>query len=820
MISLFPQQQESVRILCSAISRHNAALCASAVGTGKTYVALGVCRQLQQAPLVICPKAVLVSWTRAAEAMNLVPAGVINYEKIKTGKTQFLEKIGKTFRWKLPPGSLVIFDEVHVCKALASQNAAILAAAKAQGLRVLMLSATPFQDPSQLKAIGYVLGLHRYHDFYKWALSQGCRMNNWKQLEFPKSEMPKLEALAKSIYPDKGHFLTREDLGEHFAEVSIDWSPLEFSDKHISAAYGEVSEQLENLAARMEQDGEEPIQLVELLRARQKVELLKIPVTLDLIDEYLEQGFSVFVALNFNDSINAVLSKYPDAAVVRGGQSQCERQAAIDSFQNNKVRICVANLAAGGVGISLHDTSGTHPRAALISPSFSAIALKQTLGRIDRVGAKSNVIQRILIAGGTIEERICALLRQKIAKLELTMTEGTAMTSPQATLKPETLNTVTKTADPDNGHAKFSPSQLKYFAKCPGYGPNNSENEASIAGTRIHDALERDDDSKLQSEEEVWMAGQCRLAILGILGRHKFTSFDDVREVRLTIAAGEFSTYGTCDRLFLSGSHAVAADYKTGRGAIDDAEVNWQAFAYTAGVFQKYPEVDTVDFYFIVPKREEVSHAKFTRSDLPRLLRKINSVLQAATEAHAYWRRGEFPPPDMLKQDGPICRYCRFAETCPKNRTLALTIASKYAPDITLPDAVHGSENDSPDEIAAMLKIIPIVEAWASGIKKKARVMAIEQGLLLPGYELTLRQGKRSITDPLAAFEAVKARGVTYDKFIGAIKTFPVGEYEDLISSVAPRGKKSALISEVMADLFASGGLKQSEDSYTLSEIK
>ena len=50
---------------------------------------------------------------------------------------------------------------------------------------------------------------------------------------------------------------------------------------------------------------------------------------------------------------------------------------------------------AGGTGLSLHDVNGEHPRVSLISPSFSAIDLKQALGRIHRAGAKSPAVQKL-----------------------------------------------------------------------------------------------------------------------------------------------------------------------------------------------------------------------------------------------------------------------------------------------------------------------------------------------------------------------------------------------------------------------------------------
>lgn len=826
MKTLFPQQQTSSQILTKALQRHGAALCGSDTGTGKTLTAVETCRQLNVVPLVVAPKAVLTAWEREFTGQGVPFLGVVGYEKLRACNTKWLKKEGRNFKWLLPPGAVVIWDEVHRCKSYKSQNAAMLASCKAQGLRPFMLSATPFNDPTELKATGYCLGLHSFSDFYSWALKNGCQKDNWNRLVFNPAKKEFLTRITESIYPGRGHFLRREDLGSHFAECAVSWDPIDFGSDAIANAYAEVSDQLEELAERIASDGAEPISLVELLRARQKVELIKVPVISEMIGDHVDSGMSVFVALNFRASLEALQAKYPAAAIICGGQTQASRQANIDAFQNGTSRVCLANIAAGGVGVSLHDTDGRYPRVALISPSFSAIELQQALGRVDRVGAKTPSVQKILVAAGTVEERICAILQKKLSLFALTKREGDVnLQHTSETMTSETLIQVPqepKPKDGNDGHARFSPSQLKYFHKCPGYGPNNTENEAAIIGTRIHAALETDDDSKLQSEWENWMAAQCRLSIIAIQRRHGMQqNAHDLREVRLAVNAGTFSTYGTCDRLFIKGTSAVAADYKTGRGKIDDAEENWQCFAYTAGIFQKFPEIQTVDFYFITPQRNELSHAKFTRTQLGKLLRDIDTVLATATHVHgAYWDKGIAPPTDVLKQDKDVCRFCRFADRCPKNKALAVEVAVRYKPDIVLPESIHGSDNDNPEQIAAMMKVIPIVEAWAAGVKKKARLMAIEHGVELPGFEVTTRAGKRTITDASAAFALATERGISPEQFLSSIKSVAVGDFEDLIGATAPRGTKQTVIEAVMAELYARGGLKVSDETHTLSEIR
>ena len=101
-------------------------------------------------------------------------------------------------------------------------------------------------------------------------------------------------------------------------------------------------------------------------------------------------------------------------SVVYGEQDYDDRLRIIEEFQDNKTRIIILNIKAGGVGISLHDVAGGHPRVSLISPTWSSLDLVQALGRIHRAGGKTKSLQRIIYAADTVEERIADKLKIKL----------------------------------------------------------------------------------------------------------------------------------------------------------------------------------------------------------------------------------------------------------------------------------------------------------------------------------------------------------------------------------------------------------------------
>jgi hypothetical protein len=171
--------------------------------------------------------------------------------------------------------------------------------------------------------------------------------------------------------------------------------------------------------------------LTEILRARQRVELLKVPTFVQMAQDGLADGSSVIVALNFDASVHAVAKRLRTFNTITGKDKLANRQALMDAFNDDRETLIVMNIKAGGLGISLHGHEGGRTRLSLISPTYSGIDIKQMLGRPHRAGGAYS-IQRVMFAAGTIEERACEKMRTKIKRID-TLNDGDLdFTSPLA----------------------------------------------------------------------------------------------------------------------------------------------------------------------------------------------------------------------------------------------------------------------------------------------------------------------------------------------------------------------------------------------------
>lgn len=416
-------QFPSIKRLALAIEAGGGALDASDTGTGKTAVACAVARTLGRKLLVVCPKSVIPPWAKFARMFG-VEAVIINYEMLRTGRTELGEwGAHKQFKWNSemmdPDDWLFVFDECHRLKDYRTLNCALGVSALQLHYRTVGLSATAADNPLHMKFAALLTGLieHPSH-FYGWMLSNGVRKGKWG-LEFVGGHEV-LQRLHRQIFPARGSRIRIADLGDLFPATSISAEAYDMGKRttaEINRVYQAMRKEITALERAKSTDWQANV-LTAILRARQEIELLKVPTLVQMAQDGLDEGSSVIVSLNYQGSVDgcARLAKCP--YTITGADKMSERQRVIDSFNSDTITMIVMNIRAGGLGISLHGHSGGRPRLQLISPTPSAIDLKQLVGRPHRAhGAVS--IQRVIYAAGTIEEDMCMKCRPKLRRIDL-----------------------------------------------------------------------------------------------------------------------------------------------------------------------------------------------------------------------------------------------------------------------------------------------------------------------------------------------------------------------------------------------------------------
>jgi superfamily II DNA or RNA helicase len=437
---LLEPQRDHARILLNSIYLNGFACDLSDTGTGKTYVACAVAKELNVPVVVVCPKVVIPSWKKVLASFGIKNPLVINYEKLCRGNTQWLTYDKKKFRnkkkWEsegvhlhFPRTSLVIVDEVHKCKGYSSLNSDFLVACKNHGYKLLMMSATAATNPLELKALGFSANLHLGYNFSKFCKDGGAYLNNFGGLVIDMAS-PEAKKGMQRVH----HSLF--NLQKSTSRMTVDMFDGIFPENHVTSetfdmgantakinkVYEIMQYELDRLDGRAANYKNHVFAII--MEARRRAELLKVPSFVENIIDLYDEGISPVIFLNFTDSIQALESRLladkrltNSIAKIVGGQTDKARQADIDAFNADTKRIMLVNMLAGNSGVNLHDLNGKFPRNSLLVPSFSAIALLQALGRIARQGGLTRCLQKIVFSAGTIEERAAEKVQGRLDNL-------------------------------------------------------------------------------------------------------------------------------------------------------------------------------------------------------------------------------------------------------------------------------------------------------------------------------------------------------------------------------------------------------------------
>ena len=412
MLKVRPYQAEGLARVTKLMQTQPVFVEGSTTGYGKTVVVALAAKAAGLTPAIICPKSVIGHWEETFAKVGIKPLFVLTPNRVKSGQAAPYGswKIrNKQWRWSLPEDHILIFDEAHMYRTRKTQNGKLLTGVRrSPGTRAALVSATLGESPLDMFVTGQVLGLHEGgDDYYHWCKAHGCVKGKWGMLY--KLGAEGMVPIHRQIYPDRGHRCDASKL-DGFPASQLDTVGISSDDA------SKVQKQLDALAELREQDAALPV--VDRLRARQAVELLKVAGLTEMADNDVASGNNVVIFVNFIETLRALQHHFGESkcSTIHGSQTSQVRTLNQDRFQGNQVNVIICQIKSGGQSIDLHDLYG-RPRVSYLCPSDSATATVQALGRTPRSGAVSSSIQHMVFATGTIEEQVRKRVEQKIENI-------------------------------------------------------------------------------------------------------------------------------------------------------------------------------------------------------------------------------------------------------------------------------------------------------------------------------------------------------------------------------------------------------------------
>jgi SWI/SNF-related matrix-associated actin-dependent regulator 1 of chromatin subfamily A len=385
--------------------------------------------------LIICPATLKINWQREIENYSdrktLIVEGrkwgstfdfyIINYDIIKNYHTIDEPEIGEERNNQIlnEKFDLAIVDEAHYISNTTAQRTRLINDILKNIPKVWLLTGTPMTSRpinfyNLLKIVNSNVSLNwqsyvkRYCGGYQFTVKKKKIWNTSGA-----TNLDELRTRTKNIVLRR----MKTDI-------------LDLPDKIItpifldlrSTFYDEELEEFIRITSENKNKESLSVTINRLMKVRQIIAQEKVEHTCEIIDRCLEQDKKIIVFTNFTSTLDMLHEKYKKNSVVLDGRmSKEKRQQSVDKFQNeNKVKIFISNIVAGGVGITL-----TEAEVVIMNDlSFVPAHHSQAEDRAFRYGQKKNVLVYYPIFENTIEKIVYNMLQKKKNIIDQVMGDG------------------------------------------------------------------------------------------------------------------------------------------------------------------------------------------------------------------------------------------------------------------------------------------------------------------------------------------------------------------------------------------------------------
>lgn len=437
---LFPFQLSDVLRIDQMKGR---ALVASEMGLGKTITAIAwLALHPEKRPVVIlCPAHLKLHWER--ELRQTLPGApntqilfgtnptaritgdivIVNYDILANLYDEDPTPSGKKRKKEIPHTGwvdflrdlhpqVIIMDEAHYLKSPKSLRTKATTRLVKGVPHVLALTGTPIINrPIEGYYIIQMIDRTLFPNFWHFARTYCAAKRGWFgwDLKGSSNEDELNQKLTDSIMIRRRKSEELKDLPDKLREII----PMELSNlddyKEAENDFIAFVRKTKGPQAAARAQAAEYLTKIEALK--QLAVKGKLHQATQWITDFLATGEKLVVFTTHKETVQTLMNKFPKVAVqVDGAVRATDRDHAVRMFQERRqTQLFVGNIKAAGTGITL-----TAARTvAFLELPWTTGELSQAEDRCHRIGQKNAVNIYYILAGGTIEERIAALLDRK-----------------------------------------------------------------------------------------------------------------------------------------------------------------------------------------------------------------------------------------------------------------------------------------------------------------------------------------------------------------------------------------------------------------------
>lgn len=401
--------------VCNNIVVHNC---------GKTFISTLVGSSINEPKLVICPESLRLNWYR--EIKNVTPEADVQVQLSKEephfGKDWTIIGYASVSKFldELKSFNCVFVDECHACKAVnnwgkpSSKRASAVISIVENAEYCYLLSGTPM--PSHNIDLFNILRMLKCENFdfnSKWAFK-----NFADKYCDPKQTYFGIDYSGNSNSESLHNILSNNMV----RRLKKDVLPNLKKQRQFIPIEPKFKRDYKDIEKRLFIPDADDTYMGLAMTGRKLLSNYKLDTAIDLAESLINSGESVVLVTNFVESADNLKAHFKDKCCeIRGGMSDIDKQKSIDNFQSKKIPVCILNMMAGGVGITL---TAAHTMI-IVDYAWVPSDMIQVEDRICRASqTKPCMIYYVYCVNSTLDSTFISMISTKSENIDLVVDDS------------------------------------------------------------------------------------------------------------------------------------------------------------------------------------------------------------------------------------------------------------------------------------------------------------------------------------------------------------------------------------------------------------